>query len=40
MPWTITICLWLIPKLDNNLIMAYNGLRRKSQIFNQIRNKI
>ncbi len=35
-PWTITICLGLIPKLENKLILAYNGLRRKSQIFNQI----
>lgn len=40
MPWTITICLGLIPKLEIKLVMAYNGLRRKSQIFNQIKNKL
>jgi len=40
MPWPITICLGRIPKLENILIMAYNGLRRKSQIFNQIKNKL
>jgi hypothetical protein len=40
MPWMITICPGLIPKLENKLIMAYNGLRKKSQIFNQIKNKL